>query len=209
MNPHKTIFFDFDGVIANTLAIAFRIIHASKPSLTLERYQSYFNGNINDSRKKDKTTNTIDFFKEYGKRFKTLEIDEEKKAVIQKLAQETQLFIISSTNSDIIHDYLKRHGLLSCFTEILGNEVDPSKVKKFQMLMKKYKINPKDVIFITDTAGDIIEAKKAGIQTIAGILGGFQNEKDIKKENPTVIVNNFSQFYEFVHLYLDNLTIAT
>jgi len=198
MKQHKVIFFDFDGVIADTLHIALEINQMSKPTLTLERYQSYFDGNINDAIHEDKVVQKIDFFKEYGKRFKTLEIDEEKKSIIQKLAKEYQLFIISSTTTDIIQSYLQKHGILSCFTEILGNEVHASKVKKFQILFKKYSIDPKNVIFITDSSGDMKEAKEVNIKKIIGILGGFQVEEALKKEKPSLIVKNFSQFYDFV-----------
>jgi len=31
-----------------------------------------------------------------------------------------------------------------------------------------------------------------------GILGGYQNEESLKNGNPSIIVENFSQFYDFV-----------
>lgn len=198
MKQPKIIFFDFDGVIADSFSIAFEVAKMSKPTLTQERYRSYFSGNINEAKHTDKIIRVVDFFKEFGERFKTLKIADEKKNVIKKLAQKFQLFIISSTPSDIIRIYLQKHDILPCFTEILGNEIHESKIKKFQMLYQKYSINPKDVIFITDSAGDIGEAKEAGIQTIVGILGGYQERKDLEKEKITAIIDNFSQFYDFV-----------
>lgn len=198
MIQNKVIFFDFDGVIANSLQIAFEVNQLSKPTLTLELYRSYFDGNINDAIHADEVLKKIDFFEEYGKRFEKLEINKYTKSTIEKLSQEYQLFIISSTRGDIIQSYLQRHEILSCFTEILGNEIEKSKIKKFQILFDKYNINQKDIIFITDTSGDIKEAKKVGIETIVGIIGGYQFEENLKKENPTIIVENFTQFYDFV-----------
>lgn len=198
MIQNKVIFFDFDGVIADSLQIAFEVNQLSKPTLTLELYRSYFDGNINDAIHTDEVLKKIDFFEEYGKRFEKLEINKYTKSTIEKLSQEYQLFIISSTRGDIIQSYLQRHEILSCFTEILGNEIEKSKIKKFQILFDKYNINQKDIIFITDTSGDIKEAKKVGIETIVGIIGGYQFEENLKKENPTIIVENFTQFYDFV-----------
>ncbi len=192
------IFFDFDGVIADSLSIAFEINKISKPSLTLEKYQSFFNGNINETKSEEEFGPKVNFFEEYGKRFEKLDIDEQKQLIIQKLSERFPLFIISSTTSDIIRTYLRKHQILSCFKEILGNEIHASKVKKFRLLFEKYHIDPKDVIFITDSTGDMIEAKEAGIETIVGILGGYQNEENLKRENPTIIVKDFLQFYEFV-----------
>ncbi|MCX6779259.1 MAG: HAD-IA family hydrolase [Candidatus Magasanikbacteria bacterium] len=198
MKSNKVIIFDFDGVIADSLAIAFEVNQLSRPTLTLERYKAGFDGNINDVKYEDKVVREVDFFKEFGDRFATLSIDPEKKKIIQTLATEFKLFIISSTNGDIIRKYLQK---LDCFTDILGNEVQSSKVKKFNMLFNKYNIKPTDIIFITDSSGDMKEAKEANIQTIVGILGGYQNEESLKKGNPTAIVENFSQFYDFVHFY--------
>ncbi|MBI2474864.1 HAD family hydrolase [Candidatus Uhrbacteria bacterium] len=199
MDHKPTIIFDFDGVIADSFDIAFEVNKLSRPTLTLERYQNAFNGNINEVKYEDKVVKKIDFFREYGDRFKHLGIDSKKKDFIQKLSQEFQLFIISSTRSDIIQDYLQSHGILSCFQKILGNEVHTSKVEKFKMLFEKYALEPNNVTFITDTAGDIAEAKKVGVKIIVGILGGYQNEQNLINGNPSIVVKDFSQFYDFVH----------
>lgn len=198
MKKRKSIIFDFDGVIADSLSIAFEVNKLSKPTLTLERYQAAFNENINEVRYEDKVVREIDFFKEYGERFSTLGIDPEKKKIIQKLAQEFQLYIISSTTGDIIRAYLDRHQIFDCFVDILGNEIHTSKVKKFGLLFDRYHIHPKDVIFITDSSGDMKEAREVGVHSIIGILGGYQNEENLKKGEPTSIVENFSQVNDFI-----------
>lgn len=194
----RIIIFDFDGVIADSLSIAFEVNKLSKPTLTLERYQAAFDGNINDAKYKDKVVREIDFNKEYGERFAVLGIDAEKKKFIQKLAQEFQLFIVSSTDGKIIREYLRRHQILDCFADILGNEIHTSKVKKFNMLFDQHNMDSKDVIFIADTLGDLKEAREAGIITTVGILGGYQGEKSLRKANPTIVVKNFSEFYDVV-----------
>lgn len=199
MKKGDSIIFDFDGVIADSLSIAFEVNKLSKPTLTLERYQAAFDGNINDAKYEDKVVRKIDFNKEYGERFATLGIDAEKKKFIQKLAKEFQLYIVSSTDGKIIREYLCRHQILDCFIAILGNEIHTSKVKKFRMLFDQYNIDPKNVIFIADTLGDLKEAKEAGIASIIGILGGYQKEESVEKAKPTMIVDNLSQFYNAVH----------
>lgn len=195
---NKVIFFDFDGVIADSLTIAFTVAQMAKPYLTLDRFKSYFNGNINEERKKDKSVIKIDFDKEFGKHFEKLDIEDQKKLIIQKLSQSYPLFIISSTATYIIKEYLQRHGVLSCFTEILGNDVHASKVEKFAMIYEKHKIEPKNVMFITDSLGDISEARESQIENIVAILGGYQDEKTLKQGKPTKIVKNFIEFYEFI-----------
>jgi len=194
----KIIILDFDGVIVDSFDVAFEVSQIARPTLTKERYQSKFNGNITDAKHEDKQVKEIDFFLEYGKRFKHLGIDNNIKDCIVKLSKDYKLFIISSTINSIIEKYLKRHGLLDAFTEILGVDVETSKVKKFNMIFEKYNITPEQAIFLSDTSGDIYEAKEAKINFIVGILGGFQNEENIKKANPDVIVKDFNDFFNLV-----------
>lgn len=88
-------------------------------------------------------------------------ISDDIKKIIKNLSKKSRLFIVSSTINKTIEDYLLRHCILKCFTEILGYDIEKSKVKKFKMLFDKYSINPQNAIFISDTSGDIKEAKEA------------------------------------------------
>ena len=196
---NKTIIFDFDGVIVNSFNAAFEVSQMMRPTLTKDRYQAKFNGNYYEAEHEDKIENEINFFEEYGKKFRTLDIDTTTKEVILELSKTHNLFVVSSTIKSIIEKYLDRHGLLDSFTEILGSDTETSKVKKFKMIFNKYNISPDETIFLTDTSGDIKEAKEANIKTIIGILGGFQNEESLKQANPNAIVKNISEFFEVVN----------
>jgi phosphoglycolate phosphatase-like HAD superfamily hydrolase len=66
------------------------------------------------------------------------------------------------------------------------------------MIFDKYSIDPKNAIFITDTSGDIKEAKEAEIGYIVGILGGYQTKNSIEKAKPDIIVKNFKDFFQIV-----------
>ena len=125
----KIIIFDFDGVIVDSFNVAFEVNRLAKPTITKERYQAKFNGNIADAKHEDEKVREIDFFYEYGERFKKLGINQNIKEAIVKLSKNHKLFIVLSTINSIIEEYLKRHGLLDSFTEILGFDVETSKVK--------------------------------------------------------------------------------
>lgn len=194
----KIIIFDFDGVIADSFEIAYEVARLSRPSLTKETYKAKFNGNIGDAKHDDKKVKEIDFFFEYGKRFEDLGLDENIKNYIISLNKDYRLFIVSSTINSIIKKYLQRHGILDYFTDILGFDIEKSKVKKFKMIFDKYHISPCDVIFITDTLGDINEARAAGINIIIGILGGYQDEKTLRGAGIHAIVKDFNGFFELL-----------
>ena len=199
MHNKKAIIFDFDGVIADSLGIAFEVNKLKRATLTLERYQAAFNGNIYDAAFQEEVTLEIDFPEEFSKRLMQLEIDPLKKYYIRKLSDDFHFFIISSSMSDAISAYLSKHEILNHFTEILGADIHTSKVTKFHMIFDQHNLKPDDVIFITDTSGDIAEAKKVGIKTTVGILGGYQTEENLQKGDPMCIVKDFEEFYDFVY----------
>ena len=189
---------DFDGVIAGSFEIAFSIHRIARPAITIESYRKLFDGNIFDAKFEETAIKDVDFFAEYSRRFKTLGIDEKVKLNIKKLSQDFSLFIISSTTNGIINEYLKRQGILDCFTEVLGCDAEKSKVKKFNQVFKKYKISPAQAIFITDTTGDIKEAKAAEAGFIVGILGGYQDRVALENAAADAIAEDFNDFFRIV-----------
>lgn len=194
----KIIIFDFDGVIADSFHVAFEVNRLARPALTEDRYQAMFNTNINDAKHTDPVVNEIDFFTEYGKRFQTLGIDSGvKKAVIQ-LSKQFPLFIVSSTINSIISDYLTRHNIRNCFKDILGYNIEKSKIKKFNMLFEANGYLPEKAAFLTDTVGDIVEARESKINFIVGILGGYQNKQTLEAGQPDAMVENMSEFFSLI-----------
>ena len=198
MRKEKIIIFDFDGVIADSFEIAFAVNGITRPNIKREDYRKLFDGNIYDAEFKEPAEKEIDFWDELGKRFEALGINRDVKSVIKKLRENFDLFIVSSTTESIIKAYLERLGMLDCFTEILGYETETSKVKKFKMIFKKYRVSPVESIFITDTAGDIKEAQEAKINFIIGILGGFQFRESLEKAKPDAIAEDFNDFFDIV-----------
>jgi phosphoglycolate phosphatase-like HAD superfamily hydrolase len=140
----------------------------------------------------------IDYFHEFGEKFKSLGIKQDIKDIIIKLSKNFKLFIVSSTPNSIIQDYLKRHDLSKAFTDIFGLNIEASKVKKFNIIFEKYNVSPNQSIFLTDTSGDIKEAKEAKINFIIGILGGYQDEKSLQKAKPDAIVKDFNNFFNLI-----------
>lgn len=194
----KVLIFDFDGVISDSFHIAFELSKIQYPTITEDRFRARFDGNIFESKIEDELVNDIDFFEEFGKRFLKLNIKNSIKDSIIKLSKYHKMFIISSSPNFIIQEYLKRNEILECFLEILGSDIHASKVKKFNLVFQKYNIQPDQVVFLTDTSGDIYEAKKVSIKYIIGILGGYHTLEDLKKANPDNIVENFDEFFNLV-----------
>ena len=104
------IFFDFDGVIADSFSPAFEVNKMICPGITEDDYRKRLEGNINewwekttDEKHTDKCRHDIDFFKEYlPKMEKSTIVFPGMKDVIVKLANLYSLIIISSTTTNPI-----------------------------------------------------------------------------------------------------------
>lgn len=196
----KTILFDFDGVIADSFPVAFEVSKMNYPTLTLESYADKFKENISKAvYAEPKADIEVDFQHEYAKKIKVLGLDPAKKAVLERLSETYDFHIISSTNTETIKDYCELNGILNYFGDILGYDVEASKVKKFQMLFEKYRLDPKELIFVTDTTGDIEEAREAGIGTVIAVADGYQDQKILEASHPTHVIDSIKDLEKVLH----------
>ncbi len=108
--------------------------------------------------------------------------------VIKSLTENYPLIIVSSTITSPIREYMEGHRATSYFKEIMGNDVHKSKVEKIKMIFDKYGVGPNNCVFITDTLGDIREAEKTGVKSIA-VTWGFHDKETLARGNPITIVD--------------------
>ncbi len=198
----KAIIFDFDGVIADTFDFAYKINHQLFPELTVEEYRSLFEGNINDHRwgtisDEERQKHNEHFFSLYQPELMKLGIVPGMDKVIKEWSQKYQLFIVSSTNTNVIQGFLEREGLLPCFSKVLGNDVAYSKVEKIETLKQKYGLEGQNLLFITDTLGDIVEAAKCEVKSIA-VTWGYHPIETLQKGHPYKIINSIDELIEIV-----------
>lgn len=203
MKKEKIIFFDFDGVIVDSFDIAFEISQMLRPALTREKYQQVWDKNLADVVYVEEIAQEVDFEKEFSIKYRELSLRDNIKKSIENLTKEYHLCIISSGENYIIEEYLGRHGISEHFSEVLGFGVEKSKVKKFNMILEKYGVHPKDAIFITDTSGDIREAKEASVGHIIGITGGFQTRESLERASPDRIVDSFDEILQIAEEYFN------
>ncbi|NLN20894.1 MAG: HAD family hydrolase [Syntrophomonadaceae bacterium] len=108
------------------------------------------------------------------------------KDAIKKIAEQHRVIVITSNLSELVSTVLGKNGITE-FEDILGADVEKSKVKKIRRAMKSY---PSDIsYYIGDTAGDMIEAREAGAKTIA-VSWGYQSAERLKKADPDYLVNS-------------------
>lgn len=193
MKARNVILFDFDGVLVDTFFVCYGITKELNPDMPAEEYRSFFEGNIYNSMERAGAQKRMfhampDFFRMYEERSRKLVVPEELKTLVRKLAKTADLVVISSTTSALIQDILIREGLSDCFAEVLGSDVHTNKTIKIGMVLEKYGKKPGETIFVTDTTGDVAEAKECGVASVA-VTWGFHDRARLEEAHPLAVVD--------------------
>src|SRR5688572_28288479 len=98
----KTIFWDFDGVIADTFEQCYTVAQLGDPELTHEENRQRFEGNINKALLARKPVREIDFFFEFGKTIFKASLTPGIAEVISGLGGTYAHIIVSSTITPLI-----------------------------------------------------------------------------------------------------------
>jgi phosphoglycolate phosphatase len=189
----KLVIFDFDGVLANTIEFSYKLHKDINKGLTWEKFSSFSYGNFHEGMgkavKEEGHKIPENFREEYEKKLLTLSTEDILHDTVLKLADKYKLSVVSSTTSEYVKKFLQQENLLECFSDILGADIHTSKVIKTNSLLEKYHLNGSDAVYITDTLGDIKEARECGVVSIA-VLWGHHTKETLSKGNPVTIVEN-------------------
>lgn len=193
----KHIIFDFDGVVADTFDVGWALAQEHDENATLEDFLAHHDGNVFEApRINFKAERLAEFNSEYRRRVQPGHI-ERAKGPITRLGANYSLYIVSSNSEHGIREVLDAAGVLPLFVRIMGLETHRSKVEKFKMLIEENGITPENTIFVTDTLGDIKEAEKVGIKTIAETFG-FHDRERLAQGNPFRIVDSWDEIEQTI-----------
>lgn len=189
----KLLIFDFDGVIEDNYELHFEMSKKKTKDMTREEHRKLFEGNIHVERAKLEHRDTgFDLRTHFCNAKKDVIIKEDIKKVLLALSKDCTFGIITSANEWGINDYLKTNQIEDLFSFVYGFETDKSKVRKFEKVLKEFDLNKEECLFVTDTLGDILEANKVGIKTIA-VDFGFHERERLQKGNPAKIISNMNE----------------
>jgi phosphoglycolate phosphatase len=108
--------------------------------------------------------------------------------VIQTLAQNHQIAIITSNVKTKVEQILDKHNLRSNILEIVDGSNHSPKSEKIRQIAAKFQVDTNETIMIGDSLTDIREGKLAGAKTIA-VAWGFQPLSVLSRANPDYIAN--------------------
>jgi phosphoglycolate phosphatase len=188
----KVFLFDFDGVITDTLpiavevynqmmekyAVSFRFTPQSFADLFLDNFHKGLSEAIPDSAVREKILKEKNA--EYERRKDDFRIFDGVKEMLFDLSKVGKMIIISSNGTNFIKALLQSRGIDS-FDEVLGGDIEKSKVKKINWQKEKYL--DAVIYYIGDTTGDVRESKETNIKAVA-VTWGFHSREVLEKEHP-------------------------
>ena len=202
MNPHpKMIVFDFDGVLADFREEFFDLHRRFfDAELTPEKEREIFYGNVaalfQELEEKHGKELLEQWEKEKMRFVKKKRLSPEARRVLQFLASRWALAINSSNSHAFINDFLARSRARNMFSDILAREHHFSKKEKFLHLMQKYALHSQEILFFTDTVGDIREAQEVDVASCA-VDFGYHSRRDLEKENPLAVFSSWQEIALF------------
>lgn len=201
----QCILFDFDGVIIDSFNECLSVIRLSRPWISQDEFRDLFMGNLYDKLMETKEMETREivplsaeeFFKHYFEFSKKLGVIDGMAGVIERLAATHRLSIVSSAYNFIIEELLERAQLRHHFSDILGADDETNKTKKIQAVFEKYGVTADESYFITDTAGDVLEARHAGVDSIA-VSWGYHGIDRLVAAAPYAIVHTPEELFNTI-----------
>ncbi|MBR9691942.1 HAD-IA family hydrolase [Candidatus Woesearchaeota archaeon] len=204
----KLIIFDFDGTVADTKVFIKEYLRTRLKQFNIQiktdkDFQDIYLSNFYETLKKQGVSR-----KEIAKfKKKSIKLREEHAlydkifpnvfSALKQLKKTSRLAIISSSFTKSMKVSLKKGKILKYFDAVLGAEKEEDKTKKIKLLIKRYKVKPSETAYVGDTAGDILEAKKAKVKSVA-VSWGYHPRRLLKKAKPDILLSNPKQLTKVV-----------
>ncbi|MFT4243972.1 MAG: methionine--tRNA ligase [Candidatus Woesearchaeota archaeon] len=203
----KAVLFDFDGVLVDNYKTVYEANNLAY-NLTEERFKDLFDGNpLTGFKEAFEESKIKKFYKNLDLATKDMKIEKKVKKELLELKNKYQLFCVTSNLKKNVELVLENSQLdETFFNEILCGEFNTCKEQKINHILKQYNLQKDEVVFVTDTLGDLKEANRAGVKTIA-VDFGFHEQERLEKGAPYMIVSSFKEIRRTVDA-LEKQTIS-
>lgn len=192
---NKIIIFDLDGVLFDTVAPAIKHMKLIFPDMTLEAHKELLIGNFHEevskvtlprSQETEEETNARKLWYAQAKA-ESLMYEGTRELLIDLKNHGYTLGLNTSASDNNCLPLLKGTNITELFDFLGTAEISKSKVEKFKMVQEKYGMEKDDMLFITDTLGDIRESDIAGIPTVAVTWGAHDKSYFGREEHKNLV----------------------
>lgn len=203
----KTVIFDFDGVLANSMdqilsiaeeacrRLGFPVTVSSEDIMSLETME-YFALAEHLGIPKGMRASFVDIVDDiYEERDGSAGIVEGIKDVIIVIKNQYLLAIVTGNTVSVVKAFLEDNKMGGWFDKILGKESAHDKADKISQVITELNLSKKSVVMIGDAASDIRASRKAGVGCIS-VTWGNQSRELLLDESPGIICDTPSELLE-------------
>ncbi len=202
----KVVIFDFDGTIANTLESILKLFNEVAPAYSLPVIKNSDIEKIRNSSMREllktyrlppwKLLRLVkDIQSKLRQNIQDISIVEGMAEVFQDLKKQgIEIGIVTSNSIKNVELFLKNEGIAELdFIHSESNLFGKGKV--LAHLIRQYKLNKENVMYIGDEVRDIEAARKAGIPIIA-VTWGFNSKKRLMESDPDYLISEPREIIE-------------
>lgn len=114
--------------------------------------------------------------------------------VIGRLAENNILVIVSGNTTGNVNAFLFHHGLLDCFRMVYGVDMPGSKPHKIEMAKQRFGTGNETVYFVGDSLSDLRAARETGVKSVA-VSWGHQSLDALARGKPDAIAHSPAELY--------------
>ena len=193
----KLFLFDFDGVLVDSLGLYEKSVNVClerigmPPIASREEFLDLFEENFYGAIAK-RGVDVGEFMLAFKAVTPTLDYSVTRPfsdliPVLAVLKKRHGLVIISSNSSFAIRLMLAKFGFDPYFDDVLGADFNFSKIEKILYAKGHYGTNGGHTFYVCDTAGDVREAREAGVKTVA-VTWGWHPRKRLERARPDAMI---------------------
>ena len=191
----KTILFDFDGTLADTMPLLVDCMNALAGEYGYERVEDPAMLREQSMRRMVKERLPLYKIPRAVRKVKRLlraqservVFFQDVKAVLEELSESYVLGILTSNSSEIVEQALDREEV-DCISFVHSDSPLFGKHKRMKKLIKRYRLQAGETIYVGDEVTDVEACKKAGLPIIA-VTWGFNTRCALEIENPEFLAD--------------------
>jgi phosphoglycolate phosphatase len=192
MRAKKVIMFDFDGVIADSLADQTRVFidtlrthglhELAQPSTFLDFTETnWFDALV----RAEVPPHVVEAIEHAFGAAPRPELFPGMAGVLETLATAHPVVVITSSRTEPVARTLQERGVRGV-ADVIGGDVEPSKTRKIHSVRRRFG-ESLEAWYVCDTVGDVLEARAAGAGTV-GVAWGWHGEERLLGAGPDRIV---------------------
>ena len=206
---YRTLVFDFDGTIADTLGETRRILNQIGPDYGIRHIEEHELERLRHMSLKQ----LVDHL-EIPKRklpallsrgtglmrgnITRLKLIDGMPEVLLELRKHVQRFGVLTSNATANVDlFLRTHGLREQFDFISSTSKLTGKSKHLKAILKTFSLRAEELLYIGDELRDVKASQKAGIP-IAAVTWGFNSRESLAAEAPDYLIDQPSDFLRLI-----------